>query len=313
MKKLNFVVSLITNDNDFQMEQAIAAEEAARRLGVNIQILYAEGDTILQSQQLLHIIQSHSDSHPDGIIMEPAGGTALPQVARAAVSSGIAWVVINREADYLSGLRKQYRVPAFAVSSDHEEIGRIQGRQFGALLPSGGTVLYIQGATESSAAKQRTAGMYETKPANVEVKILRGSWTEASAHKAVSSWLRLSTSYQSHMNVIAAQNDAMAVGAKKAFQEVLDNAARERWLSLPFLGCDGVPKTGQSWVRTGLLTATVIAPPLTGTAMEILVKAIQTGTMPPERTLIPPRSLPPVENLALRHTEKAGSSFSLRT
>ena len=35
---------------------------------------------------------------------------------------------------------------------------------------------------------------------------------------------------------------------------------RDRWLRLPFVGCDGVTKTGQSWVRTGLLAATVIIP-----------------------------------------------------
>ena len=86
MKKLKFLVSLTTNDNDYQIEQAAAAEEAARRLGVDIQIIYAENDSITQSQQILNVIQSRSDAHPDGIIFEPVGGTALPQVARAAVA-----------------------------------------------------------------------------------------------------------------------------------------------------------------------------------------------------------------------------------
>ena len=33
MKRLNFLVSLTNNDNDYQQEQAAAAEKAARRLG----------------------------------------------------------------------------------------------------------------------------------------------------------------------------------------------------------------------------------------------------------------------------------------
>ena len=94
MKKLKFVVSLTTNDNDYQIEQAAAASEAASRLGVDIDLLYAENDAILQSQQLLKIIQSNRDSHPDGIIFEPVGGTAMPQVARAAAAAGIAWVIL---------------------------------------------------------------------------------------------------------------------------------------------------------------------------------------------------------------------------
>src|SRR5579863_3596079 len=154
MKKLNFLLSLTNNDNDYQLEQATAAEDAAQRLGVNVQIISADNDTINQSQQLLKVIQSHSDSHPDGIVFEPVGGTALPQVARAAAAAGIGWVVLNRDVEYIPELRKAFRVPAFSVTSDHEEIGRIQGRQFAVLLPRGGSVLYIQGPSESLAAKQ---------------------------------------------------------------------------------------------------------------------------------------------------------------
>ena len=33
MKRLSFLVSLTNNDNDYQQEQALAAEKAARRLG----------------------------------------------------------------------------------------------------------------------------------------------------------------------------------------------------------------------------------------------------------------------------------------
>ena len=39
MKKLRILVSLTTNDNDYQIEQAAAADEAARRLGVDVQII----------------------------------------------------------------------------------------------------------------------------------------------------------------------------------------------------------------------------------------------------------------------------------
>src|SRR5207248_11753919 len=62
------------------------------------------------------------------------------------------------------------------------------------------------------------------------------------------------------------------------------NAARQHWLSLPFIGCDGLPKTGQAWVKRGLLTATIFAPPNAGQALEMLVKAFQTGSVPPEQT-----------------------------
>ena len=305
MKKLTFIVALTTDDNDYQIEQAAAAENAARKLDVNIQIVYADNDAIQQSQQLLKIIQSSSASHPDGIIFEPVGGTALPQVAGAAATAGIAWVVLNRDVEYLADLRKAYRVPLFALTSDHQEVGRIQGRQLAALLPNGGSVLYIQGPSESLAAKQRSSGMFETKPASLQVKVLKGNWTEASAHKAVNSWLRLSTSQHSVCDAIACQDDSMAIGARKAFQELSDNASREHWLSLPYLGCDGMPKTGQEWVKSGLLAATVVIPANTGQALEMLVHALQHGTMPPARTMTAPVSFPDLDTLAKVRAKKA--------
>jgi len=300
MKKLRFLVSLTTNDNDYQIEQAQSAEQAAKKLGVDAQIIFADNDAINQSTQILKTIQAAPEMRPDAIVFEPVGGTALPQVARAAAAAKIGWAVLNRDANYIAELRRTSAVPVFAVSSDHLEIGRIQGKQFAAFLPKGGSVLYIQGPSENSAAKERTAGMQETKPANIQLTLLRGQWTEDSAQRAVRSWLMLSTSQKLVVDLIGAQDDSMAMGARKAFQELTNEADREKWLALPFTGCDGLPKTGQTFVRSGLLAATVFVPPNAGQAIEMFVQAIQHGKQPPERALTMPTSIPPLETLAPR-------------
>jgi len=76
----------------------------------------------------------------------------------------------------------------------------------------------------------------------------------------------------------------MAAGAKKAFQQFsYEGEGRDRWVSLPFLGVDGLPKTGQAWVRSSVLTATIVTPPIAGTAVDMLIRAQQTHAMPPER------------------------------
>src|ERR1700751_2938305 len=297
MAKLRILVSLTTDDNDYQIEQAQSANEAAKRLGITAEIIYAGNDAITQSTQLLKAVQGAPEVRPSAIVFEPVGGTALPQVARAAVGAGIGWAVLNRDANYIEELKKISSAPIFAISSDHIEIGRIQGRQFSALLPRGGTVLYIQGPSENSAAKERTTGMQETKPANVQIIALRGQWTEESSQRAVRSWLKLPTSQKTPVDLVAAQDDSMAIGARKAFQELLSENERERWLNLPFLGCDGLPKTGQAWVRSGVLTATIYIPPNTGQAIEMLVDALQNGKSQPERALTAALSIPPVETL----------------
>ena len=300
MEKLRIVVSLTTNDNDYQIEQAESAEQAAAKLGVELQILYADNDAITQSTQLLKAIQADEEERPNAIVFEPVGGTALPQVGRAAASAGIGWAVLNREASYIAELRKTCAAPFFCVTSDHLEIGRIQGRQFAALLPHGGSVLYIQGPAENSAAKERTQGMQETKPANIHVTMLRGQWTEESSQRAVRSWLKLSTSKKAAMDLIGAQDDSMAMGARKAFEELTNETERERWLGLPFTGCDGLPATGEAWVRSGLLAATVFVPPNTGQAMEMLVDHLKNGKKAPDRAVTAAVSIPPLEKLKAR-------------
>jgi ribose transport system substrate-binding protein len=297
-KKLRILVSLTTDDNDYQIEQAQSAEQAAKRLEVALKIIFAGNDAITQSTQILQAVQAPPASRPDAIVFEPVGSTALPQVARAAAAAGIGWAVLNRDASYIEELRKTSGAPIFAVSSDHVEIGRIQGRQLTVLLPKGGAVLYVQGPSENSAAKERTQGMVETKRANIQVTTLKAQWTEESAQRVVRSWLKLTTSQKAAIDLVAAQDDSMAMGARKTFQEMTNEGERERWLKLPFLGCDGLPNTGQSWVRSGLLAATIFVPPNTGQAIEMLVQAIQHRKTPPARVLVASRSIPALDALA---------------
>ena len=303
-KKLRFLVSLHTRENDFQVAQAQSAEHAARKLGVDAEIVYADNDSVTQSTQLLQAIQSRIEARPDAIVVEPVGSTSMPQVARAASAVGIGWAVLNKRPDYLAELRRTAKAPVFAVSSDHFEIGRIQGRQFAALLPGDGSILYIKGPSQSSAARERELGMLETKPPNVQLAMLKGEWTEESAVRAVRSWLKLATSQSALIKLVGAQDDAMAIGARKAFQEISNETERSRWLSLPFTGCDGQPATGQAWVCEKLLAATIHIPPLAGQAMEILAKAIQDGKQPLEQFLTSSFSIPPLETLGSENSRK---------
>ena len=302
MKKLRFLLALITKDNDFQIEQAASAEFTARELGVDLEIVYADGDTITQSTQILKKIQGDPTLRPDGILVEPAGGTGLPQVAKAALDAGIAWGLVNREAEYISELRRNSKTPIFLVTTDHREIGRIQARQLGALLPEGGAVLYILGPTESATVKDRKEGFEAICPKNLRVTLLRGKWTEETGYRSMATWLKLGVSSKVTVVAIAAQNDAMAMGARKAFKEIGSPQEREKWLSLPFTGADGLPKTGQAWVRTGLLAATIIVPPMAGEAVQLMTNALRTGANVPERTLTVLESYPPIGKLSKLQT-----------
>ncbi len=293
MKKVRVVLALITRNNDYQREQASVAEATARKLGIDLRVLYAEGDAIAQTRQILEAIRGTAD-RPDAVVVEPVG-TVMPQVATLAVTNGVGWVVLNRDVGEIAHLRTR-NVPVGSIFTDNVEVGKIQGRQFAALLPSGGTVLYIEGPA-TDVAKERRAGLEQTRPANIEIKTLRGRWTEESAYQAVSSRLQLQWSRAPDVGLIGCQNDAMAMGARRAVEGLSAEQQRDLWLKLPFTGCDGVAATGQAWVRKGLLAATVVTPTLTGIALELLAKTIANGTEFPERTRLNPTSFPPPDLL----------------
>ncbi|MGA1987620.1 MAG: substrate-binding domain-containing protein [Candidatus Sulfotelmatobacter sp.] len=306
MKRLEFLVSLITEDNDYQLEQAASAQAAAAKLGADVHIIYSGNDAVQQTQQILNFIQDPS-KRPDAILAEPVG-TGMAQIAKAAVGAGIAWALINSDVDYIPQLRQRASVPVFAIMSDHEAIGKIQGQQIAAFLGEQGCVLYLEGPSVREVAKVRTKGMHSTKPSRVEVKTLKGDWTQNSGYHALKSWLSLSTSRQLHVGMIACQNDDMAIGARRAFEELADLPERDAWLRLPITGCDGLPRSGQEWVRQGRLAATVISPPLVGDAMQLLANALAAGSQPPERTLVAPISFPALKELQKARGQAAHTS-----
>jgi ABC-type sugar transport system substrate-binding protein len=126
VKKWKCVLSF-PGHNMYLREQEAAARATADRLGVELQVVNAEMDPVVQSQQLLEFVQSRTAPRPDGILVEPVNATGLPSVAEAAVAAGIGWVVSNAQVEYLGALRRKAKVPVFSVSQDHVEVGRIQG------------------------------------------------------------------------------------------------------------------------------------------------------------------------------------------
>ena len=98
----------------------------------------------------------------------------------------------------------------------------------------------------------------------------------------------------------------MAVGAKRAFEACAKGEDQKRLLALPYLGCDGMPATGQAWVRSGLLQATVFVPPNTDLGIQMAAEALRNSTKPAERTFTTPTSFPSLAELSLKRAASSG-------
>jgi len=299
VKKWNCVLSL-PGYNMYLREQEVAAKATADRLGVELQVVNAEMDSLFQSQHLLGFVQSKTEQ-PDGILVEPVSETGLPSVAEAAVAAGIGWVVSNAQVEYLGALRKNAKVPVFLVSQDHVEVGRIQGRQIGAILPEGGSVLYLRGPAMNSLASRRFEGIESAKPKNVEVKSVKAQATAESSYNAMCSWLSFATMRPEGTQMIVSQNADFIFGAEKAFETNTVEPERTKWLALPCAGA-GIPGQIKPLVDQGVLRAAVLTPLTMDMALEMLVQAMKEGSQPQEKTFVEAHSYPNLDELAKRRS-----------
>jgi ABC-type sugar transport system substrate-binding protein len=215
------------------------------------------------------------------------------------VGKGIGWVISNSEVDYVRLLRNSPQVPVFTVTQGQHEIGRLQGKQFAAFLPQGGTVLSFEGPSMSSVASLRHEGMELAKPKNVQIITLRSKWSEDSAHQSARAWLKLATSRAEKFNLVAGQTHELAVGARKAFQNCEDVEQQKRWQVMPFIGI-GILNHVKPLVDGRSLAAAVVTSVTMELALRMLVRAIDTQIQPPERTVVETSSYPELEKLAAK-------------
>jgi ABC-type sugar transport system substrate-binding protein len=182
------------------------------------------------------------------------------------------------------------------VTQGQYEIGRLQGRQLAALLPQGGSVLSIEGPTASSVAILRRQGLENTKPPNVQLTTLRSKWSEEGASQSAAAWLRLATSRAEKFALVAGQTHELALGVRKASQNIGDPEQKKKWLEVPFLGI-GIANQVKPLVDKRVLTAAVITSVTMDLALRLLVRAIETHVQPPERTVVDASSFPDLEKL----------------
>jgi inositol transport system substrate-binding protein len=285
---------LIDDKSLFQGQQKAAAEGAARGRDVELEVFFAGGESKKQREQMFAFVRR--DTVPAAIIVEPVEDTGLRFVAQEGLRKGCAWVLINRTPGWVGDLAGEQAGLAFCVTADQKGIGRVQGEQFRILAPSGGTVLYVTGPALADVSQERLTGMEETRGSALSVVRLVGAWTEASGYDAVHRWVETTRGFVS-FNLVGAQNDDMAVGAKKAVVEAGRQYGKAEWGAIPALGVDGMPAYGQQLVDQKELAATVIMPTTTGKALDLLVGALRGGSRPPGITTVPVESYPALTQL----------------
>lgn len=304
MQTWSLALCLSDETNRYQRAVRDDAVLAAQRVGIRLDVFFAEDNVSQQIRQVLDLLNADPSQRPRAIIIMPVRATgSFDRRARQAAESGTGWVCINRTMDSLAKLQAEFpSVPISFVAPDQYETGRIQGRQFRALFPGGCKLLYVQGEATSTSAQGRLKGMKEAiSGTNIELAgLLDGNWTEADAERVVTNFLRIVLSGPQRIDLVGCQNDEMAVGALKALSAVAKYLRRPEVLKIPVTGCDGLPDVGQELVGRGQLAATVIMPSTGGPAVELIARALSSGKHPPAEVKLSPVSFPAEQALRPR-------------
>jgi ABC-type sugar transport system substrate-binding protein len=284
MARRKVIVSLLNEHQEFQQFQAADARAAGARHGLEIEVVWAGSDPAAQLRQISAAVRAPEAGRPVAVVMEPAAAAGLDGAGRAAVQAGVGWVTLGDRAPALEALRSEFKGKLIAtVGTDNDEIGRLQARVFRTLLPRGGKLVYVEGPSFSHAAIHRRMSMRDgLLGSGIEVmKVLAGDWSEVSTEKAARFWARLGAKVE-RPDLVGSQNDEMAVGVRKAFQQL-----HAEWKDVLYTGVDGMPEGGQRLVREKVLAATIVTPPPTGMGVELVARALK-GEEIPAFTLVPP-------------------------
>jgi ABC-type sugar transport system substrate-binding protein len=266
-------------DNRYQFLQKSNFYERAHLYGFSVSEYNAGNDAEAQQQQILECLRAPENARPRALFVNPVHESSLRGTAREAARLGLAWVSLNRSCDYVTELRREYpNVAFFCVDPDQRQVGRIQGQQFRILLPEQGNLLYIHGPASTSSARLRLAAVEaELSASSIRMVTGRGDWSEESGFEATKNWL------QSHHHrnwsecIIGAQNDSMAVGAREAISQEAAASKRPELTAIRITGCDGLPGYGQRCVVEKLLSATIVIPPTTGSAVDQIAATLDSG------------------------------------
>lgn len=295
-------VAVLLDDagNDYQQLLLNEARTAAARNGVEIlEPLFGHGSSWAQVECLNRYLR---ETLPDGLLIVLAGGQWTRAPFERVVRAGLPVVLLNRIPDWIEPLRRDHPGALIAaVAPDQRGIGAIQAQQALHLVERGAFVLLVTGDAASAAAAARRQGFLEAVGDRLKVHELDGRWSEKGAVKVLEEWFRLGAERARKVDLVVCHNELMAAGARAALAKQAAATGQPALARTPIVGCDGTA-TGKEMVARGEIAATVVMPPTTPAAIEILVRH-WSSPVPCGTLLLEAASHPPLASLRRRGSD----------
>ena len=209
----------------------------------------------------------------DLLIVAPNQVATISPAIDRTYDAGIPVIVFERKTN-----SKKYTA---SVSADNYEMGNILADHIARKLNGTGNIIEVKGLEGSSPSIDRHNGFQDGIAKHPGIHVIgtaQGDWTEQSAYFSVKNMLAgMSPSAIDGIDYVFAQNDRMAMGARKAFIEYQKSNPTARQQLPLFSGIDGLsgPDGGIRLVCDSILDATYIYPTLGDQLLELAVDILK--------------------------------------
>lgn len=228
--------------DSFQNLLRNSLEQHATQLGADTFVDDANNDSALQMRQVKNLI----DAKVDALVVIPVSVKNAPEMLSQATAAGIPIVLLNRQ--YIP---EHWPPKAAYVGSNELESGTLQMEELARRAHYRGKVVILVGDPQNPSSRMRTEDVEKVVakyPGLQVVQKATANWKRNEAADAVTDWLKKGVDF----NIIAANNDEMALGAIRALEQAGKNP-KDYLVG----GIDATPDALQE-MRAGKLAVTVL-------------------------------------------------------
>jgi ribose transport system substrate-binding protein len=241
---------LKTANNPFFIDMQKGAEDAAKKLGVNLIVQAAEREVDVEKQ--MQIIENLIQTKVAALCVTPSGSREIVPAIEKANRAGIPVVIVDTRVDPKAMSESSAKIASF-IGSDNYEGGKLAGEFIAKKLGGKGKVAVLEGIPGHETGDSRLKGFREALKATPEIQIVASqtaNWERDQGFNVFQNIL------QSHPDVQAvfACSDLMALGAVEAI------AAAKKTGQITVIGFDASDEARKA-VLSGTMDATVAQSP----------------------------------------------------
>ncbi|MET0650430.1 MAG: sugar ABC transporter substrate-binding protein [Pyrinomonadaceae bacterium] len=255
-----------TANNPFFIEMQKGAEEAAKRLGVELVVQAAEREVDVEKQ--MQIVENLIQTRVAALCVTPSGSREIVPAIDKANRANIPVVIVDTRVDAKALSESGGKIATF-IGSDNYEGGKVAGEFLAKHLNGKGKVAVLEGIPGHETGDSRLRGFRDALKATPGVEIVASqtaNWERDQGFNVFQNIL------QSHPDVSAvfACSDLMALGAVEAI------AAAKKTGQIAVVGFDALAEARDA-VRQGSMVGTVAQSPdrMGALAVENAVKLLK--------------------------------------